>query len=208
MKSATEHPWKHSVSKGHLFAIVLMSLLASPPFAATASSTVTPALTHDADQNEVEADERSVRRELELFHDASISLVQAMAIVQNLDTGSRIADVALDGTSGQPIYRVKTFQNDRVSEYTIDARSGDLSANRIMSALKELSAEDRDNLIALKAVRQELSDAVVVAEHAASGKAISGGLMNERGKLNFVIVVVSGDRLKQVMLEPPRIRGH
>jgi uncharacterized membrane protein YkoI len=126
MKSATEHPWKHSVSNGHLFAIVLMSLLASPPFAATASSTVTPALAHDAGENEVEADEQSVRRELELFHDASISLVQAITIVRNLDTHSRIADVAFDGASGQPIYRVRTFQNDRVLEYTIDARTGDL----------------------------------------------------------------------------------
>lgn len=100
-----------------------------------------------------------------------------MAIVQNLDTGSRIADVDFDGASGRPIYRVKTFQNDRVLEYTIDARTGDLSANRIMSALRGLSEEDRDNLIALKALRQELSDAVVVAEHAASGKAISGGVV-------------------------------
>ena len=42
-----------------------------------------------------------------------------------------------------------------------------------------------------------------VAEDNTSGKALSGGLMNEAGKLNFVIVVLFGTKLKQVMLEPP-----
>jgi hypothetical protein len=42
-------------------------------------------------------------------------------------------------------------------------------------------------------------------EKAASGKALGGGLINEDGKLNFVVVVVSDDRLKQVMLEPPGV---
>jgi hypothetical protein len=63
--------------------------------------------------------------------------------------------------------------------------------------------EDQSNLIALQSVRQELADAVFVAEDNTSGKALSGGLMNEAGKLNFVIVVLSGTKLKQVMLEPP-----
>ena len=40
--------------------------------------------------------------------------------------------------------------------------------------------EERDNIIGLKAVGQELSDAVAIAEKAAAGKAISGGLVKER----------------------------
>jgi uncharacterized membrane protein YkoI len=199
--------WRHSVPRKHLFAVVLMSLLASPSFAATATSTVTP-ITQDTAEDDVEAGEQLMRRELELFRDASISLGEAMAIARKLHTGSRIADIAFDGASGHPIYRVKTFKEDRVLQHTIDARTGDVSGNQIVSSLQELSAEDRSNLIALQAVRQELSDAVAVAERAASGQAISGGLTRERGKLNFVIVVVSGDRLKQVMLEPPRIKRH
>ena len=66
-----------------------------------------------------------------------------------------------------------------------------------------MNLEDRLNLIAMQSVRQELADAVFVAEDNTSGKALSGGLMNEAGKLNFVIVVLSGTKLKQVMLEPP-----
>lgn len=193
--------------KKQILALVLMSLLASSPFTAAAYSTISPALARDATEDAPEADDQSVRRELELFRDASISLGRAMTIAQNLQTGSRIADIAFDGASGQPVYKVRTFQHDRVLEYTIDARTGELSGNRVLGSLKELSAEDRNNLIALKAVRQELSDAVAVAERAGAGKAISGGLMNKRGKLNFVIVIVSGNQLKQVELEPPRARG-
>ncbi len=66
-----------------------------------------------------------------------------------------------------------------------------------------LDHEDRDNLAALGAIRHRLADAVRVAERAASGKAISGGLVRERGRLNFAIVVISGDDLKEVILEPP-----
>ena len=56
----------------------------------------------------------------------------------------------------------------------------------------------------MKSVEQELSDAVRIAEKAAEGSALAGGLMKQDGKLNFVIVIASGDRLKEVMLEPPR----
>lgn len=196
------------MSKKPLPALLLMSLLVSAPFPATASSTVAPVLTRDGDAETVEADQQSIQRDLRLFNDAAISLNQAMAIAHKLHRGSRVADIAFDGGSGQPIYRVKVVQNGRVLECTIDARTGDPSGDQTVSSLKELSAEDRANLTALQAVRQELSDAVVVAERAAPGKAISGGLMSKRGRLNFVVVVVSGDQLKQVELEPPTIRRH
>ena len=73
--------------------------------------------------------------------------------------------------------------------------------------VEELEAQDRRNLLAFRAVRQKLSDAVVVAERSTRGKAISGGLMNEDGTLYFVVVVDTADGLKQVLLEPPRVRG-
>ena len=72
--------------------------------------------------------------------------------------------------------------------------------------LAELDRDDRSNLAALGAIRHRLADAVRVAEQAASGKAISGGLVRERGRLNFAIVVISGDDLKEVILEPPGAR--
>jgi hypothetical protein len=46
-------------------------------------------------------------------------------------------------------------------------------------------------------------DAVRVAERSITGKAISAGLIEEKSKLNFVVVIASGNDLKQVLLEPP-----
>ena len=73
-----------------------------------------------------------------------------------------------------------------------------------MLSLNELEMEERDNIIGLKSVRQELSDAVAIAEKAALGKAISGGLVKEGDHINFVVVVLSDDHVKEVFLEPPR----
>ena len=71
-------------------------------------------------------------------------------------------------------------------------------------SLNELEMEERDNINALRSVKQELSDAVAIAEKAAAGKAISGGLVKEGDQLNFVVVVLSDDHVKEVFLEPPR----
>jgi len=46
---------------------------------------------------------------------------------------------------------------------------------------------------------------VRVAERAASGRALSGGLQKEEGHLSFVVLVLSGDQLKEVSLEPPSV---
>ena len=148
-----------------------------------------------------------VKRELEAFRAAQVSLRQAMGIAEKLHLGSRTADITFEGTSGSPVYRVKTFQHNRLWEYAIDAKTGDMIGTETVSHLNDLNSDDRNNVIALRTVRQELSDAVIIAEQVASGRAMGGGLMNENGKLNFVIVVVSsGSDLKQVVLEPPQAR--
>jgi hypothetical protein len=112
-------------------------------------------------------------------------------------------DISFDGASGSSVYRVKTFRLDRIWLDTIDAKTGQVAGNATVSSMSELNLEDRLNLIAMQSVRLELADAVFVAEDNTSGKALSGGVMNEAGKLIFVIVVLSGTSLRQVMLEPP-----
>ena len=104
-----------------------------------------------------------------------------------------------------PVYKVKNIQKDQIWENSIDARTGSSSAcGKHALSVKDLEAQDRRNLLALRAVRQKLSDAVVVAERSTRGKAISGGLIDEDGILYFVVVVDTADGLKQVLLEPPR----
>ena len=192
------------MSKKHLFALVVCSAaLAST--AATADVTQAPA---DAEQQSSAAqgdvNEAAMRRVLEQFRTTRVPLGQAMAIAERLHDGSRTADISFE-ISGPPVYRVRTVKNERVFENVIDASTGSVSQAELVSSLKELDRADLANIIALKWTKQELSDAVRVAEKATSGNALAGGLMEQDGKINFVVVVASGDRLKEVMLEPPKV---
>jgi uncharacterized membrane protein YkoI len=143
------------------------------------------------------------QRLLALFRAASLSLTQAIASAERLHAGSRTAAITFD-ISGTPAYRVRTVKSKEIWENIIDVSTGRVSSPELAWSLNELEAEERDNIIALRSVVQELSDAVAIAEKAAAGKAISGGLVKESDQINFVVVVLSDDRVKEVFLEPPR----
>jgi uncharacterized membrane protein YkoI len=194
---------RHWAIGPQLFAVALLSLPFASPAAAIAASKATSVTLQDDDNA---PDVHAVRRELDSFQEAQISLRQAMAIAEALHGGSTTADISFDGTSYPAVYRVKTVQRDRIWRHAIDAASGVVVGGEAVSPLTSLGAEDRGNLIVLRALRHRLSEAVRVAEHTTSGKAISGGLTRERGKLNFVIVVLAGNNLKEVILEPPGAR--
>lgn len=149
-------------------------------------------------------DEAAIRRVLDEFHTARVPLDQAMTIAERLHDGSKAADVNFD-ISGPPVYRVRTVKNEHIYENVIDAITGSVSQREIASSLKELDREDLAKIIALKWIKQELSDAVRVAEKAVEGKALAGGLTKQDGKLNFVVLVAAGGRLKEVLLEPPKV---
>jgi hypothetical protein len=95
-------------------------------------------------------------------------------------------------------------KDKKIWENVIDVRTGRTAGPETVRSLNELELEERDNINALGSVKQELSDAVAIAEKAAAGKAISGGLVKEVDQLNFVVVVLSYDHVKEVFLEPPR----
>ncbi|WP_342711839.1 PepSY domain-containing protein [Bradyrhizobium sp. B124] len=192
------------MSKKRLLAIIVLSAT----FAATgtrADVTHTPLdTTNRGVAAQGDADEAAIRRLLAQFRTIKIPLSQAVAIAEHLHDGSRTTDVSFE-ISGPAIYRVRTVGNERLWENVIDANTGRVTEKEISSSLKELDREDLGKIIALKSVEQELSDAVRIAEKAAAGSALAGGLVKQDGKLNFVVVVASGDRLKEVMLEPPRV---
>jgi len=196
------------MSNKQRFAILLLSFLAlAPPYAISRSS-ATQATAQEGGAEDERIHQETVSREIAAFRGAQLSLRQAIEIAEKLHTGSRTADVSFDGASGSPVYRVKTVQHDRLWEHAIDARTGETIGTETVSHLSDLNPDDRNNVIALRTIRQELSDAVIIAEQVAAGKAIGGSLMKDNDKLNFVIVVVSGSSdLKQVVLEPPQTRG-
>jgi len=190
--------------KKHLFALVVWSTtLATTGAMADLAQTPLEVESQSAGPNG-DADEAAARRVLEQFRTTHVPLSRAMTIAEHLHEGSRTADISFD-ISGPPVYRVRTIRNERVWENFVDANTGTVAEKETASSLKELDREDLANMVALKWIRQELSDAVQVAEKAAAGSALAGGLTRQDGKLNFVIVIASGDRLKQVLLEPPKV---
>lgn len=190
-----------------LLAAALVAVILPAPVYAIASSTDEPASLRNGAEESAASDQQAVNRELELFRGSAISLSQAMAIAEALHAGATTADVSFDGAPDSPVYRVKTLHNDRIWHHAIDAATGKIVGGEAALPLKELDAEDRSNLAALRTIRHRLADAVRVAEQAAAGKAISGGLIRERSRLNFAIVVISGGDLKEVILEPPGVAG-
>jgi len=190
-----------------LLAIAMVAIILPAPAYAIASPISEPTSLGNEAGDGLASDQQAVSRELALFRGSAVSLSQAMAIAEALHAGATTADVSFDGASDAPVYRVKTLHNDRVWHHAVDATTGKIVGGEAALPLKEIDAEDRSNLAALKTIRHRLADAVRVAEQAASGKAISGGLIRERGRLNFAIVVMSGSDLKEVILQPPGAAG-
>ena len=157
---------------------------------------------HERTMTEPEEAERD-RQLLQEFRAAQLPLTQAIEIAEGLHRGSRAAAARFELSHG-PAYRIITVANGETWENLIDANSGRIAPGETASSLKEFDREQRRNIIALGSVAQELSDAVRVAEKAAAGKAFGGGLIEDEGRLNFLVVVLSEDELKEVRLEPPK----
>jgi hypothetical protein len=186
-----------------LLAAALVAIILPAPVYAIASPTDEPTSLRPEAEDGAAAGQKTISRELELFRGMAVSLSQAMTIAEALHAGATTADASFDGASESPVYRLKILHNDRIWHHAVDAATGKIVGGEAALPLKALDAEDRSNLAALKTFRYQLADAVRVAEYAASGKAISGGLIRQRNRLNFAIVVISGSDLKEVILEPP-----
>ena len=149
-----------------------------------------------------ERNEGPDERLLAQFRSAPMSLAQAIAVAERLHLGSRAAAVTFE-VSDRPGYRVRTVKNKQIWENVVDVITGRPIGLETSLSMSDLEVDERDNVMALKSVGLELSDAIAIAEKAASGKAISGGLVKERDQVNFVVLVLNEDRVKEVFLDPP-----
>jgi uncharacterized membrane protein YkoI len=183
--------------------ILLLSLALVPRAAMAELSDGSLSSTGQSTPVHRETNADSDQRFLAAFRAAHVPLVEAIAIAERLHAGSRTAAISFD-TSDNPSYRVRTVKNKEIWENVVDVQTGRVVGPETAWSLNELEMEERVNINALRLVKQELSDAVAIAEKAAAGKAISGGLVKEGDQLNFVVVVLSDDHMKEVFLEPPR----
>jgi hypothetical protein len=147
----------------------------------------------------------TIHRLFELSRVTQLSLRDAIAEAERRHDGSRTVQIGFD-RSAFPCYRVRTVRNDLIWENTIDAKIGRITGVERVLSFQKLGGDDRTNIKALKHVTQEMSEAVLVAERIVPGMAIAGRLVDDSVTLNFVVLMVCGDRLKQVMLEVNRRR--
>jgi uncharacterized membrane protein YkoI len=154
-----------------------------------------------APQGKTDAAERFIAQ----FRAAPLTPTQAIAVAERLHVGSRAAAVTFE-ISDRPGYRVRTVRNKQVWENVVDVITGRAIGLEASLSMIDLEVDERDSIMALRSVGQELSEAVAIAEKATAGKAISGGLVKEKDQVSFVVLVLSEDHLKEVVLDPPSRR--
>ncbi|MEI9924261.1 MAG: peptidase [Bradyrhizobium sp.] len=152
--------------------------------------------------------DEAARRELDSFKAAPLSLRRALAIAQKMRADSRIIDIGFDATADFAVYQVTASYGSLIQRYAINASNGSTVGTASETPISELGKQDQRMIVGLRAVREGLLDAIIVAERNTSGTAISAGITMDAGRLSFVVVCVSGDDLKEVTLEPPKITGH
>jgi uncharacterized membrane protein YkoI len=191
--------WKPAL---HLIVAIACLAAASTPLHAAAIAVDQPQeqATHLADRDPV----ASFQRESSRLHTAQITLARAIEIAVQRHAGARVVDVSFDGTAVLPIFRVLTASGSRIVEDHVNASTGTIDDSSIFSELAQLEEGDRRNVKSLLRSNLNLSDAVRVAEKQTSGQAIGAGLLRVEGSLRFGVVVLRGDDLTQVFLDPPR----
>lgn len=181
-------------------ALVVTALLALTFSRASAVPSPAETPTAAAQQNSDDPDLGAVEREIVAFRAAPIRLPDALGIAGGTIGDAIVADVSFDGSPEQPLYRLRTIKGDRLEELLIDATTGKQHGK---PQPVDIVPDDRDSLTLLQNASPSMADAIRVAERAAGGQAVSGGMAKQRTALNFIIVVLSGEDLKQVVLEAP-----
>jgi uncharacterized membrane protein YkoI len=184
----------------NLFATMIsMAALASPGAMADIAE---PAGAAESDSAPGDA-EKMIHQLFEVSRQARVSLRDAIAVAEKRHQGSRTVRIGFD-RSASPCYRVRTVRDAEIWENNVDAKTGRVRGVERAISFQKLGREDRANIKAFKHVTQEMSEAVLVAERVVPGMAVGGCLVDDSVTLNFVVLVVTGDRLKQVMLEVDR----
>ena len=143
---------------------------------------------------------------LELLRTAKISLARAVAIADSLHPGAKTAHIKSDIVLQSLVYRVRIVKRQKVWDVVISAETGAVLHDDDVSALVDPDSEEAGELAALQSVGPGMPDAIAVAERSLGGRPVQAELRAEDGKLKFVVVVLLGDDLKEVVLEPPGAR--
>ncbi|QPF88656.1 PepSY domain-containing protein [Bradyrhizobium commune] len=145
----------------------------------------------------------AILREIKVFANAKISVRDAIEIAETRSHGARAVDVSFDGQADRLAYRVKTWRNDELWQGTIDASTGKIFGEEVVTSVSTLDAKDKDELAGFRTAGVNLYDVLSIAERFGKGKAVSAGLEEDEGRLIFLVVLVTADgSLKQMSVTP------
>lgn len=145
----------------------------------------------------------AILREIKVFANAKVSVRDAIEIAETRSHGARAVDVSFDGQADRMAYRVKTWRNDELWQGTIDASTGQIFGEEVVTSVSTLDTKDKDELAGFRTAGVNLYDVLSIAERLGKGKAVSAGLEEDDGRVIFLVVLVTADgSLKQMSVTP------
>lgn len=183
---------------GVLLLLALAAILSSTPARASIDSGSPTSAPSFSDQEWA-----AILREIKVFANAKVSVRDAIEIAETRSHGARAVDVSFDGQADRLAYRVKTWRNDELWQGTIDASTGKIFGEEVVTSVSTLDTKDKDELAGFRTAGVNLYDVLSIAERLGKGKAVSAGLEENDGRLIFLVVLVTADgSLKQMSLTP------
>ena len=131
-----------------------------------------------------------------------ISLAEAIKIAANRHKDAKVVDVIFDSQSGQPAYKVETYQDNNVWEGAVDAWTGQIIDDGTTTPVSKLDEEDQLELAGLQKASIDLSAATALAEERGSGKAISAGLEEANGRIVYEVTIVNQGAATKYFVDP------
>jgi uncharacterized membrane protein YkoI len=141
------------------------------------------------------------------FANVRVPIRRAIAIAESRAVGAKIVDIGFDEESDQIAYKVKTYQNNEIWTGTIDASTGEMIGEGVVTPVGGLEGKEKAELANFRMSGMALSEAIAIAEEYGVGSAVSAGLEQKNGKPIFVVVVVADGTLKEVSVEMARSCG-
>jgi uncharacterized membrane protein YkoI len=138
------------------------------------------------------------------FANVQVPIRRAIAIAESRAAGAKIVDIGFDAESDQVAYKVKTYKNNEIWTGTIDASTGEIIGEGVVTPVGSLEGKEKAELANFGMSGIDLSEAIEIAEEYGVGSAVSAGLEQQNGKAIFVVVVVADGTLKEVSVEMAR----
>lgn len=140
------------------------------------------------------------RSEMRALEKASIPLNDAAAAVEQ-QTGGVVVSIVFVEENGTPTYNVQSMNNDTLTETKVHAMTGKLTLGQAKQQ-SDLTADEKAAIAAAQKPSMSLQQATMAAEQQANGKAIQSELTATGGQPVFVIDVVVGDQVSEVVVDP------